>query len=487
MRRLLAFAAALAVVVPAGVAAAFPNTEPLAAKQWYLEQVKAWDFWETMPSLYPVRVAVVDSGVDGSNPDLTGRIVAAKSFVGGSPYKDTEGHGTFVAGEIAANPANALGIAGLAFNARLVVAKVVDAAGSVPVAAEVAGIRWAADQGARVINLSLGGVRDPLAPSEDTYSPLEQAAIDYAYAKGAVVVAAVGNGPQSPSEPWQYAAYPAALPHVIGVSAVRQNGSVPDYSNRDAVYNDVAAPGDAMFSTIPTNLVSSDPACANQPWSDCGPDELRNAIGTSFAAPLVSAAAALLLGQDPTLRPDQVAWLIERSADDATPATGCPVCPAGRDALTGWGTLDVAAALTLLQSGGLPAPDRYEPNDDAGPWSHALPPLPRTIQASLDYWDDNVDVYRVTLKHGQALFARLTPEAGATVKLMLWPPGTRRVEGLDLKVARVAQSRRTGAQARLVFRAKRAGTYYLEAKLVTKARDPVQYRLALARVSRRSP
>jgi subtilisin family serine protease len=487
VRRVVLLAAALAIALPAGVAAAFPNTEPLAAKQWYLEQARAWDFWEAMPDLYPVRVAVVDSGVDGSNPDLAGRIVAARSFVGGSPYKDTQGHGTFVAGEIAANPANALGIAGLAFNARLVVAKVVDASGSVPVAAEVAGIRWAADQGARVINLSLGGVRDPLDPQDDTYSPLEQAAVDYAYAKGAVVVAAVGNGPQSPSEPWRYAAYPAALPHVLGVSAVRQNGSVPDYSNRDAVYDDVAAPGDAMFSTVPTNLVASDPTCANHPWSDCGPSELRNAIGTSFAAPLVSAAAALILGQDPTLRPDQVSWLIERSATDASAATGCAACPRGRDALTGWGTVDVAAALTLLESGGLPAPDRYEPNDDAGPWAHALPPLPRTVQASLDYWDDNVDVYRVSLRKGQALYARLTPEVAANVKLALWPPGTRRVEGIDLKVARVAQSRRTGAQVRLSFLAQRAGTYYLEAKLVSQARNPVQYRLALVRVSRRSP
>jgi hypothetical protein len=242
-----------------------------------------------------------------------------------------------------------------------------------------------------------------------------------------------------------------------------------------------------MFSTVPTNLVSSDAICANHPWSDCGPDELRNAIGTSFAAPLVSAAAALILGQDPTLSPDQVSWLIERSADDATPATGCAACLPGRDPLTGWGTLDVAGALSLLAFGNLPAPDRYEPNDDAGPWSHALPPLPRTVQASLDYWDDNVDVYRVSLKKGQSLYARLTPAAAANVKLALWPPGTQRVEGLDLKLSRVAQSRRVGAQARLAFRATTTGTYYLEAKLVSQARDPVRYRLALARVSRRSP
>ena len=83
------------------------------------------------------------------------------------------------------------------------VAKVVQADGEISLEGEVAAIRWAVDQGARVINLSLGGVRDPLNAKLDTYSPLEQAAIEYAYSKGVVVVAAVGNGPQSPATPWR--------------------------------------------------------------------------------------------------------------------------------------------------------------------------------------------------------------------------------------------------------------------------------------------
>jgi hypothetical protein len=236
-----------------------------------------------------------------------------------------------------------------------------------------------------------------------------------------------------------------------------------------------------MFSTIPTNLVSPTPACAGKPWSDCGPDELRNAIGTSFAAPQVSAAAALLLGQDPNLKPEQVTWLLERSADDASPATGCGVCAPGRDMYSGWGTLDIANALAMLTSGApLPPPDAYEPNDDAGPWSHALPPLPRTIGATLDYWDDNVDVYRVILKKGQRLFARLTPSRGL-VRLALWAPGTKRVESLDLKNVRVAASHRAGRQARLSYRATKTGTYYVAAKLVSQTRDPVEYRLALSK------
>src|SRR5207248_8934250 len=139
--------------------------------------------------------------------------------------------------------------------AELLIAKVVGADGAVSLRGEVAAIHWAVDQGARVINLSLGGVRDPLNPSLDSYSPLEQAAVDYAYSKGVVVVAAVGNGPQSPATPWRFAHYPSALPHVIGVSALRRDGSVPEYSNRDVVCNDLAAPGDGIFSTIPSNLI----------------------------------------------------------------------------------------------------------------------------------------------------------------------------------------------------------------------------------------
>jgi subtilisin family serine protease len=479
--RRLAFLAVLAALAIPTVAAAFTNTEPYAGKEWYLEADEAWSFWSTMPQLFPVRVAIVDSGIDGSHPDLRGRVVAAKSFVGGSPYRDDAGHGTFVAGEIAANPANGIGIAGLAFNARLIVAKVVTPDGEVSLPAEVAAIRWAVDQGAQVINLSLGGVRDPLDPGRDTYSPLEHAAIDYAYSKGVTVVAAVGNGTQSPRTPWGFAAYPAALPHVIGVSAVRRDGSVPDYSNRDAVYVDLAAPGDDMFSSVPHNLVVR--RRCRQPYSSCGPAELRDAIGTSFAAPQVTAAAALLLGQDPGLTPDQVTWLLERTADDASPLSGCPSCTDGRDPLTGWGTLDVAAALSRLTSGvPLPTPDRYEPNDDAGPWSQALPPeLP--VDASLDYWDDNVDVYRVHLAAGQKLYARLTPATVAAVRLQLWAPGTQHVEGLDLDNVRLTTSHRAGRQARLAYRAARAGVYYLAAKLVSKTQQPVQYRLSVSRRS----
>ena len=102
-----------------------------------------------------------------------------------------------------------------------------------------------------MINLSLGGVRDPDDPRIDTFSPLERDAVAYAYSKGVVVVVAVGNGPDSPSTPWGFADWPASLPHVIGVAALREDGSVPDYSNRDALFVDLAAPGDAHLLDDP--------------------------------------------------------------------------------------------------------------------------------------------------------------------------------------------------------------------------------------------
>ena len=477
MRRTLLLAAFVALAV-AAPAAAFDNTAPLGAKEWYLTADKAWDYWPTQPTLAPVKVAIVDSGIDYGHPEFVGRIAGGRTFVGGTWKHDSDGHGTFVAGEIAAGGQQ---MAGLAFNAKLLIAKVVKPDGSVSLAGEVAAIRWAANEGARVINLSLGGVRDPLNSQLDTYSASEQAAVDYAYGKGAVVVAAVGNGQESPQTPWRYADYPAALPHVVGVSAFGPHGGVPTFSNRDAAYVDIAAPGVDIFSTVPRNLVdSSRPLCTGHPYSDCGPFEFRNAIGTSFAAPQVTAAAALLIGQDPSLTPDQVSWLLERSATDERTATGCSLCTPGRDAYTGWGRLNVDAALAALAAGNLPPADRYEPDDNAGSSAHAFGPA-RTITATLDFWDDQVDVFSINVPAGDRLYTRLTPLVPAQTTLVLWKPGTTTVDGLSTALQnQAARSLAVGLQQRLAFTASVGGTYYVEVKLVHQTRNPVPYTLSVA-------
>ena len=294
-------------------------------QQWYLNRVRAYDAWTELPPLAPVHVAVIDSGVDLGHPDLAGRIVAARSFVGGTA-RDRSGHGTMIAGIIAAKADNGIGIAGLAPAAQLLVAKVVERDGTIPVEAEVRAIRWAVARGARVINMSLGGVRDPSNPDHDTYSQLEADAVAFALSRGAVVVAAVGNSDQAPDEPWRFAFYPAALPHVLGVSAVGRDGSVPGYSNRDAVFNDLAAPGADIVSTFPRSLTRQRQACQEQGYSPCATADFRPADGTSFAAPQVSAAAATLLSVRPELRPEQVPTLLERTAVDAHGPTGCRRC-----------------------------------------------------------------------------------------------------------------------------------------------------------------
>jgi subtilisin family serine protease len=470
--------AAVAVLAVAAPAAAFDNAAPLAAKEWYLTADKAWDYWPSQPTLAPVKVAIVDSGVDYGHPEFVGRIAGGRSFVGGTWKHDSDGHGTFVAGEIAAGGQQ---MAGLAFNAKLLIAKVVKPDGSVSLAGEVAAIRWAANEGARVINLSLGGVRDPLNSQLDTYSASEQAAVDYAYGKGAVVVAAVGNGQESPQTPWRYADYPAALPHVVGVSAIGPHGGVPTFSNRDAAYVDIAAPGVDIFSTVPRNLVdSSRPLCTGHPYSDCGPFEFRNAIGTSFAAPQVTAAAALLIGQDPSLTPDQVSWLLERSATDERTATGCSLCTPGRDAYTGWGRLNVDAALTALAAGQVPPPDRIVAGDNVGALAHPLA-APRTIEATLDYWDYPVDVFALALRKRERLYARLSTAAPAHVSFLLWQPGTKNLNDSGAIVQdEAARSLTVAGQLRLAFTAPDAGTYYIEVKLLARTYDPIAYTLAVA-------
>ena len=462
MRRVVLLAV-LAALLAAAPAAAFVPTDPLAAKQWYLLDDHAFDAWPTPPTdLAPVKVAVVDSGIDCSLPDFQGRIADARSFVGGSPCIDTEGHGTFVAGIIAANM-DSTGIVGMAYNAQLLIAKVVMSDGTIPLQAEANAIRWAADSGAKVINLSIGGLRDPVHPDRDTYSALEESAVEYANSKGALLVAAVGNGDEAYSEPWPYASYPAALPHVVGVSALTRSGNVPDYSNRDPIYNDISAPGSGIFSTFPLAMTQRSVGCLDQGYSDCGTDDYRNAEGTSFAAPQVSAAAAMLFAVDPALANSQVSSILEHSADDVNAATGCPKCALLRDPYSGWGRLDVAKAIAAL-SGPLPAPDHYEGNDDAGTDAYTVWGKQRTLSATLDYYDDPVDVYRVAIGPGEKLVAKATGSwAGAQISLTLWRPGTKRVE-TNSRTLQAARSLTSGAVQRVAYTAKGRGWYYVEVK-----------------------
>ena len=474
----LAVGCALAV---AHVAAGAAASDPLAPQQWYLEQARMFPDPNALPRLAPVRVAVIDSGADLGHPELAGRIVAARSFVGGGA-RDTNGHGTVVAGMIAAAAGNGIGIAGLAPSARLLIAKIVGPDGGIGVGAEARALRWAVDQGARVVNMSFGGTRDPRHPSRDTFSREEQRAVAYAVRRGVLVVAAVGNADQEPREPWPYASWPAALPHVLGVSAVNRAGRAPSFSNRDRLFNDIAAPGVAIVSTVARSLTATRPECAEQGYTLCAPGDLGSPEGTSFAAALVTAAAANLFALRPSLRAEQVAAIIQRAATDLTPVTGCAACTQGRDALTGWGLLNARAARAALGRA-LPPPDRYEPNDEAGKDAYRLWFAPkrtvRTVRATVDFWDDHDDVYAVHLHQGQRLVASLRAAATGTA-LAVWAPAARSVNDFSGQRLRLGVSATPGHDERLFWTAAVTGWHHVQVR-IAEAAGPVRYRLTVTR------
>ena len=451
--------AVLALVVPAAARAFTPN-DPLLPKQWYAQQDKAFDAFNVLPLLATVRVAVIDSGADVSHPDLKGQIDAARSFVGGSPADDW-GHGTFVAGEIAASVDDGHGIAGLAPAAHLLVAKVVRPDGSVSTRAEARAIRWAVKLGARVINVSLGGLRDPQDPFFTGYSKVEQQAVDDAVANGVLVVAAVGNNKYAPVKPWKFASYPAALPHVVGVGSYGRSGDVSTFSNQDPVFVDLAAPGEDMFSLLPRTLTSKNTNCDEQGYSSCGPKEYRHAAGTSFSAPQVSAAAATLFSLDPSLTADEVSWLLERTATPADLENGCAICPPGRNALSGWGKLNIAAAVRALRAGQAPVPDRFEPNDDIV-IGHAIRGRKAHFRATVDYWDDTTDVYRIKLRRGQRVTVIARPSSSLALSVSFWKPALASLSAARAKFRARHQSNGAGIVDRFKYRARKTGWYSLQ-------------------------
>jgi serine protease len=301
------------VVEPhARVRAMFVPDDPLLAEQWHLDRVgarRAWDF----ATGRGVTVAVVDTGVacEDREPFAKATDLAKTRCVGGYNFvarnahaSDDQGHGTHVAGTIAQSTNNALGAAGIAFDARLMPVKVLSEDGWGTTSDVADGIRWAAKHGAQVINLSLGGPRS---------SRILQRAIDYARSKGVVVVAAAGNsgGPVG---------YPGGSRGVIGVSATDSRDELAWFSSRGAGV-DIAAPGVG---------VTQQTIC-NRGRDRC--ERFPSYSGTSMASPHVAGAAALLVSLGVT-DPDAVERRLARSARSA-----------GKRSHFGAGILDAAKAV----------------------------------------------------------------------------------------------------------------------------------------------
>ncbi|GAA1596977.1 S8 family peptidase [Actinoplanes couchii] len=296
------------------------DNDPYRGKQWDLKTIGIPTAWESSTG-EGVVVAVIDSGVDASHPDLAGQVLPGYDAVAdaGGGDSDVDGHGTHVAGTIAALTGNGKGIAGIAPDAKILPVRVLDASGEGYTSDEVEGIVWAVDNGADIINLSLGGTEADTA---------EKTAIEYARKKGVTVIAAAGNERKQGSP----VSYPAAFPGVIGVAATDANDHVADYSNRGD-YVDVAAPGSGILST----------------WID---GKYATANGTSMATPHVAAVAALLKAYQPDLTPDQIEQTLEKTAVD--------LGTKGFDTDYGNGRIDAAAALVALGADGggdSPAPE----------------------------------------------------------------------------------------------------------------------------------
>lgn len=252
-------------LAPANPAAA-QQGDPLRGRQWYLDTVHAQDAW-TVGRGSGVVVAVVDTGVDASHPDLRGKVLRGIDLVDeGTPPDDPNGHGTLVAGIAAALEGNGEGIAGASPDVRILPVRVLDERGDGDSNLVARGVRWATDNGAHVINLSLAEVPGLLNGLGGLFGSELLDAIRYADERGAVVVAAAGNDGSS-STP-----YPSDLPLLV-IGATDQRDQVWSRSNRDS--RTVFAPGVGIVST----------------WKDHGYGE---ANGTSFATPIVSAVAAIL-------------------------------------------------------------------------------------------------------------------------------------------------------------------------------------------------
>ncbi|MFR9792135.1 type VII secretion-associated serine protease mycosin [Streptomyces sp. MB22_4] len=334
------------------------HADGIRAQQWGLSALRLDQAWRTTRG-QGVTVAVLDTGVQEDHPDLVGNVLPAKDMIGfgARPGDRTWGrHGTAMAGIIAGHghgPGGSDGVMGVAPEARILPVRVI-LEDSDPARAKARttrgtaladGIRWAADHGADVINLSLGDDSASAHPDAG-----EDEAVQYALKKGVVVVASAGNG----GDKGDHVSYPAAYPGVLVATAVDRYGTRAAFSTR-RWYAAVGAPG--------VDVVIADPD-----------HKYYEGWGTSAASAFVSGVAALIKSAHPGLGPAQIKRLLEDTADD--PPAG------GRDDSRGFGTIDPVAALKAADrlEPGKPAPVSY-PRKYFGPG----PDAPKATGSASDW------------------------------------------------------------------------------------------------------
>ncbi|MEU5946532.1 type VII secretion-associated serine protease mycosin [Micromonospora sp. NPDC047465] len=353
---------AAAVPVPLAPTDSQSRPDQIRDEQWQLDALQAKAAWRSSTGR-GVTVAVIDSGVDASHPDLAGQVLPGLDLVdpgGSADEPDPVGHGTTVAGLIAGRNDDKRGAVGLAPDARILPVRVLDAENRYDDAMIVAkGVRWAVDNGAQVINLSLGGSGDSAALA---------AAIDYAFARDVVVIACTGNvAASSSSEVW----YPAREPGVIAVAGL-------DRDSDDLWSGSITGQATALAAPA-TGLVGARPGGY---W---------RVQGTSFAAPLVAATAALVRARYPQLSAGDVVNRLLTTARD--------IGPTGRDDRFGYGLVDPVAALDAEVT-----PVGRNPLDDqSSPGVVGFGPAPGSAQA--DVSGAGSDQLGFTVPRGQTRWA----------------------------------------------------------------------------------
>lgn len=296
-----------------------PN-DPSFPLQWHLFQIQAPQAWGINTGSNAVAVAVIDTGVDTTHTDLKGKLLPGWNFVTNSALvTDTIGHGTAVAGTVAAAANNGIGVAGVSWGSTILPLVVVDSNEYAAYSDIAAAIEYAADHHVRIINISAGG------PAS---SSLLQSAVDYAWSKGSVIFAAAMNN--AAASPY----YPAACNHTIAVSATDESDRLASFSNFGN-WITIAAPGTAVLSTTMGG--------GDQYW-----------YGTSFATPIAAGVAALALSVNPSLSAPALVDLLKQNSDD--------LGAAGYDPLFGWGRVNAYRAASAAQRSLPPVAIAITPN-----------------------------------------------------------------------------------------------------------------------------
>jgi hypothetical protein len=279
--------------------------DPNYVNQWHLPKIASPTAWAATTGSPTVTIAILDTGVDSSHPDLASKIVPGwNCYDNNDNTADVHGHGTTVAGAAAASSNNALGVASVAWGCQIMPVRISDPAGYASVSTIATGLSWAADHGARVANISYAC---------STFSTISSAA-QYFQGNGGVVTISSGNNGIYDSTPDN--------PYVITVGATTSTDALASWSNTGN-YLDLAAPGVSIQTTTRGGGFGS-------------------TSGTSYSSPIVAGVAALMLSANPDLNPDQVQTLLRQSADD--------LGTAGWDPGFGWGRVNAAQAVTLATS-----------------------------------------------------------------------------------------------------------------------------------------